>query len=171
MAARAIPRAQFVLIGPVTHPPPSGVTALRNLHVLGRRSYASVPGYLQHARVGLLPLSAHASNVGRSPMKLYEYLAAGLAVAAGHTSELERRRVPALSLYHGPPELPAVLDRLLEETIDRDQVSRHAEAHSWARIGRRLLTFVETIPPAAEGHRSSRDGQPPRRARSSGVVS
>ncbi|HSE96191.1 MAG TPA: glycosyltransferase [Methylomirabilota bacterium] len=170
MAARALPHAQFVLIGPVTHPPSSRVTALRNIHVLGPRSYASVPGYLQHARVGLLPLSGHASNAGRSPMKLYEYLASGLEVVARHTPELERRREAALSLYHAAPELPSALGRVLAGSVDRARVSRGAEEHSWTRIGRRFLSFVETVPPVAERHPPLRRGRAPRSVRSSGAA-
>jgi glycosyltransferase involved in cell wall biosynthesis len=166
-AARALPHAHFVLIGPVTHPPSSRVTALRNVHILGRRSYATIPGYLQHAQAGLLPLSGHASNAGRSPMKLYEYLASGLAVVARHTPELERRREPAVSLYEAALELPSVLGRVLEGRIDRARVSQGAEAHSWIRIGRRFLSFVEAVPavsgrhPGTAGRRSPRWAGPP----------
>jgi hypothetical protein len=39
-------------------------------------------------------------------MKLYEYLASGLAVVARHTPELDRRREPAVSLYDAALDLP-----------------------------------------------------------------
>ena len=54
--------------------------------------YQSIASELHRARVGLLPLSASRENEGRSPMKLYEYLAAGLRVLARSTSTLVERR-------------------------------------------------------------------------------
>lgn len=54
----------------------------RNLRWLGAKPYAQVPAYLAHASAGLLPLLPTAYNQASCPLKLFEYLAAGLPVSA-----------------------------------------------------------------------------------------
>ena len=51
---------------------------ISNLRFLGKLSYDNVPETLNRYKFGLLPLNDHPANIGRSPMKLYEYQAAGL---------------------------------------------------------------------------------------------
>ncbi|HKY02419.1 MAG TPA: hypothetical protein VJM53_07695, partial [Burkholderiales bacterium] len=46
---------QIVLIGPATPNASEVLGSLPNVHLLGPRPYRSLPGYLQHAQIGLLP--------------------------------------------------------------------------------------------------------------------
>ncbi|BET69387.1 hypothetical protein ASA1KI_43050 [Opitutales bacterium ASA1] len=84
--------------------------------------------------VGLLPMNGHPSNQGRSPMKIYEYLAAGLPVLARRTEELARRAVPGVFLYDEGGQDEA-LERLLHSGWrgDRASLREFAEAHGWDR--------------------------------------
>ena len=99
-----------------------------NLVALGSVDYSKLPQILSQCAVGLLPMSDDASNAGRSPMKFFEYLAAGLPVVS--------TPLPALSdlgPYHGVasgpiqfaeaisaalsgrgPQAPAITDPLLQ---------------------------------------------------------
>lgn len=139
-AAALLPRVHFVLVGPGR--PPTGARRTANLHCLGPRRYASVPGYLQHAAVGLLPLGDHPANRGRSPMKLYEYLAAGLPVAARDTPELRRRELPFVHFYAAPADFPRLVERLLGEPPDATGARAAAREHTWSRLGERFLAFA-----------------------------
>ena len=134
-AAALLPRVHFVLVGPGR--PPTGARRAANLHCLGPRPYVSVPGYLQHAAVGLLPLGEHPANRGRSPMKLYESLAAGLPVAARDTPELRRRELPFVHLYAAPADFPRLVERLLGEPPDATGARAVAREHAWSRLGER----------------------------------
>lgn len=79
------PEWQFVFIGPVkyTHeldlnPIISELSARPNVHFLGARPSQELPAYVQHFDVGLLPYKlTDYANYG-DPLKLYEYLAAGI---------------------------------------------------------------------------------------------
>ena len=77
--SRRLPQAHFVLIG--EGPCMTQIAELQrpNIHLLGPRPYRDVPSYLQFSDVGLLPFVDNLVNSGRSPMKLYEYGAAGPA--------------------------------------------------------------------------------------------
>lgn len=146
-AAIRCPDVHFVLVGP----PEAGkkpLGDLPNVYFLGSRPYADVPGYLQHAQVGLLPLSGHPANEGRSPMKLYEYMAAGLDVVARATSELKRRDNPFIHLYATPSEFVKRLSDCLAHSSDNErriQCREHAKRQSWKRKSSDLMRFVDSL--------------------------
>jgi len=134
--AKARPEIEFVIIGSGTDSHSLAAPDLQNLRWLGTRPYAQLPAYLQHANVGLLPLNDHPANAGRSPMKLYEYAAAGLSVLATRTQELARR-APSFVRFIDPREPELALDSLLHEQLapDPDEVAEH----DWSRIAEHVL--------------------------------
>ncbi len=76
--ARRRPEWNFVVIGSakrLENPP-------ANLHLLGQRPYHQLPAYLKGLDVCLVPFKDNAITLGASPLKLYEYLAAGRAVVS-----------------------------------------------------------------------------------------
>jgi glycosyltransferase involved in cell wall biosynthesis len=79
--ARLRPLWSIVLIGEVGEGDPEttleGLEGLPNLHILGGRSYASLPGYLRGMDVMLLPSRMNDYTRSMFPMKFFEYLAAG----------------------------------------------------------------------------------------------
>jgi glycosyltransferase involved in cell wall biosynthesis len=96
--AERMPDVSFVFIGP------DGLARQRlrerpNVHLLGPRPHPSLPGYLHNADVGLIPFDAAGSPElvnAVHPLKLYEYLAAGLPVVATRWQELESLDSPAV---------------------------------------------------------------------------
>lgn len=54
----------------------------KNVHLLGRKPYASLPGYCRAFDVALLPFTIDDLTVHANPLKLREYLSAGLPVVA-----------------------------------------------------------------------------------------
>ena len=116
--------------------PPECAAELRNLRLLGPRPYALLPAYLQHAQAGLLPLNDHPANAGRSPMKLYEYAAAGIPVLATRTEDLARR-APQFVRFFDPHAPEATLDTMLQASPRPD--AREVAAHDWSRIAKEVL--------------------------------
>ncbi|KGM17063.1 hypothetical protein N867_10550 [Actinotalea fermentans ATCC 43279 = JCM 9966 = DSM 3133] len=109
--ASAFPAVDFRIYGPVPRYVPD---VAANVNLLGAAPYSAVPQLLAAAKVGLLPLTARAENSGRSPMKLYEYLAAGLGVLASKTPVTEAL-AGAVETYDSPAQAVAGLSRLLHE--------------------------------------------------------
>ena len=60
-----------------------------NLHLLGQRPYRSIPSILSAFDAGLIPFRLSPEGANASPIKLYEYLAAGLPVLATAIPECE----------------------------------------------------------------------------------
>ena len=144
--ADTLPHANVVLIGPYPKDANRLLGGRSNLHLLGPRSYSRLPAYFQHADIGLLPLSNHPANDGRSPMKLFEYGASGLPVVASRTIELARRKLDFIRLANSPREFAELVGRLLENSEERFEISRIAKtasaSHSWTRISERLIQDI-----------------------------
>lgn len=88
-AARRLPEATFVLVGPVQ----GDVERLRgcpNVRFLGARSHADVPRYLKGFDVGIVPYRLTEYTAHVYPSKLNEYLSMGLPVVATDLPEIRR---------------------------------------------------------------------------------
>jgi glycosyltransferase involved in cell wall biosynthesis len=97
--ARSLPGAAVVVVGDYRgqcpSPPP-------NLHFLGLKPQAYLPGYLAHADIGILPWRVCAITQATSPLKIYEYLAMGKPVVAPTLNPL--RNVPHVLLADSPED-------------------------------------------------------------------
>ncbi|WP_114993595.1 glycosyltransferase [Synechococcus sp. UW179A] len=87
------PQWTYLFIGPVGETDPntdvSSWRQLANVHLLGTRNYSTLPAYLAHADVALLPLQLNDYTRHMYPMKFFEYLAAGRPVVATAIPALE----------------------------------------------------------------------------------
>jgi hypothetical protein len=143
-AARALPAHSFVLAGPGGERVVTAL-ALPNVHATGAVPYESLPGLLQACAVGLLPFSANSANAGRSPMKLFEYAAAGLAVAA--SSEFRPGgTMPSLSIAASPADFARAVAVAFELASDAAQVARGREAaraEDWNAKAAELMRLLQ----------------------------
>ncbi len=87
--AEARPEWTFVLIGEV-RAETAAVRERPNVHLLGRRSYQALPGYCKMFDVAILPFVVNELTIAANPLKLREYLAAGLPVVATPLPEVKR---------------------------------------------------------------------------------
>jgi glycosyltransferase involved in cell wall biosynthesis len=135
--ARLRPTWSFALVGPVGPGDPrtdvSALAAEPNIHLLGHRTYGELPDVLRAADAGLIPYARNELTESIFPMKVYEYLAAGLPVIA--------TPLPALA---GIAEVATAPDAqgiagLLDEALASDSPERRAErsrtaaSNSWER--------------------------------------
>lgn len=87
--ALARPRWSFALVGQITtdlRP----VQKLANVHLLGHKPYGSLPGYCRGFDVGIIPFRLNTLTLRANPLKLREYLAAGLPVVSTPLPEVAR---------------------------------------------------------------------------------
>lgn len=140
--AGAFADVEFVIAGPGARPRQALPS---NVSLVGAVPYAEVPLLLHGARVGLLPLSDNPLNAGRSPMKLYEYLAAGLAVVARETPGIRGRSDLGIEVYAGDADADAALERALRHPSPNAAGERAAADASWERKTDALEEFVRTV--------------------------
>jgi glycosyltransferase involved in cell wall biosynthesis len=141
--AVVMPEVSFVYIGPERMALASLVQR-DNVHILGRRPFDALPGYLWNADVGLIPFDVerHASLVNAvHPLKLYEYLACGLPVVATRWDELERLHSPA-RLCEGTAQFTAALRSAITERPDPAAGIDFARQADWSNRVRLLLDMT-----------------------------
>jgi glycosyltransferase involved in cell wall biosynthesis len=144
--ARARPRWSFALVGPVgSGDPHTDVGALRaepNIHLLGARRYADLPAVLRGAGVGIIPYARNALTASIFPMKVYEYLAAGLPVVATELPALAG--VTGIEIACDAAEMAEKLERALAADSPELRAARSlaAREHSWEQ---RLEAIADAI--------------------------
>lgn len=133
--ARARPGWSFALVGPVgPGDPRTDVAALAaepNVHLLGPRRYEQLPDVLRGADAGLIPYARNQLTDAIFPMKVYEYLAAGLPVVATGLPSIAG--VAEVATAPDAAGLAARLDAALADRSPgrRAERSRAAGAYSW----------------------------------------
>jgi glycosyltransferase involved in cell wall biosynthesis len=88
--AAACPEWRFRLAGPVEAAPPGGLPEAPNLEWLGRVPYEALPDLMAQADAAFLPFRLDELTASVDPVKVYEFLAAGLPVAAVPLPELAK---------------------------------------------------------------------------------
>ena len=125
----------FALVGPVgSGYPQTDVSLLEaqpNVHLLGPRAHQDLPAVLRGAAVGVIPYRESRLTASIFPMKVYEYLAAGLPVVASGLPTLQG--VDEIALAEGVDQTVAAVERALaDDSLDRRRArSDAARSHSW----------------------------------------
>jgi glycosyltransferase involved in cell wall biosynthesis len=129
--ADARPAWSFVLIGKPACDL-GAIAGAANVHLLGRKPYGTLPAYCKGFDAAIIPFRIDALTLRANPLKMREYLAAGLPVVSTPLPEVARYR----HLLHqalAPADFLAALERALEERSQAD-VRRRMEAmrsESW----------------------------------------
>jgi glycosyltransferase involved in cell wall biosynthesis len=142
-AARALPEWLFELAGPVGSADLSSIGKLPNVRLLGPIPHRSVPRFLQGARVGIIPFKRNNLIDAVHPLKLYEYLAAGLAVVATRWTELERIGAP-VALTDSTDQFAQAVVRAAAQGPDPRGIG-FAEANDWSERAERLEELIRSL--------------------------
>ncbi|HLR33098.1 MAG TPA: glycosyltransferase [Fodinibius sp.] len=114
-----------------------------NITVLGPRPYGQVPAYMQHADVGILPLSLTDANHARSPMKIYEYGICGLPVVSTPLRELKNRNEDFIIFAGEPRHFHEQIRYGLHHKKKLASLAKKtAREYSWESITRQLLDLA-----------------------------
>ncbi len=146
-AAAMAPEWQWVALGPQGEVELPGGAA--NLHFPGPAPYAGLPDWLGNWEAAFVPLADSEFNRAAWPLKFYELLAAGLAVASTPMPaalELEKQTgglvVPAAGW--GAAELVEAAKRALAlRERARAEGPAFAARHSWTARARRVLELLD----------------------------
>jgi len=134
------PDWDFVLIGPTldlgVRERGQALLGRKNVTYLGPRRYADLPAYLRRFDVAMIPFVINEITQATSPLKLYEYWAAGKPVIS--TPLTECRAFAEVSLAASAEEFAAALDearRLAGDARHIERLRQLAFEHSWtARV-------------------------------------
>ncbi len=145
--ARRHPRYSFVLIGPLQ------INAERlknepNIFLLGKKPHESLPYYIKHFDVGIIPyrLTGYTNNV--YPTKLNEYHALGVPVVSTPLPEVmafNRRNPQMIQIGRTSEEFGRALEEALRSDPSAGKAARvhSAEANAWSRKIDEMQTLIQ----------------------------
>lgn len=127
--ARKRPEWHFVMIGDADSSVDLGkYRSIPNMHLLGRKSYKKLPAYCRHFDIGLIPFKVNELTRAVNPIKLREYLAAGLPVIS--------TPMPEVKLYENLIEIvnsPAEFEAAVEKCLTAAEADRTARLDAMSR--------------------------------------
>lgn len=161
--ADALPEATVALIGKV-QVDDAPLRSRRNVRLLGQKPYAELPAYSAYFDVGLIPFAYNDLTLAVNPIKLREYLSAGMPVVATALPEIELLAGnPMLRTARTPAEHIAAIRhflRLAPDAAARREAALAMRTESWP--GR--CAEMATLTRAALGRAGTSPAADPRRA-------
>ncbi len=148
--ADARPQWSIVMIGPVVKIDEADLPRRANIHYLGSKDYAELPGYLAGWRVALMPFAINEATRFISPTKTPEYLAAGCPVVSTPIVDVKRHyeALDAVRIADGAAEFIAACDDALRiERTDgwREPIDRLLGEMSWDRTQGQMAALVDAV--------------------------
>jgi glycosyltransferase involved in cell wall biosynthesis len=145
-AAKGLPNISFVFTGPVNNS-----DSLRdmptNVYFTGPVPHDQLPTLMSEAKAGLIPFDVnnHMGSIqGIRPLKLLEYLAAGIPVISARWPEVEEMGSPAW-LYENEGEFVALVHKVLHDDYDPTIGSSFARQHDWNHSFEMMLNGLKNI--------------------------
>jgi UDP-galactopyranose mutase len=155
------------MLGPVVKINPASLPRAANVHYLGPKAYAELPGYLGGWDVGIMPFAHNEATRYISPTKTPEYLAAGLPVISTPIRDVVRPYGDAGFVYiaNSPQEWSEAIFEALHESkdsISRSNMLRRIDdflkGSSWDRTWTEMMSLIDVAI-------AKRDATRPMRAR------
>lgn len=145
-AARSLPQVSFVFAGPVGTGMSNSINDLpSNVHFIGPLPHQQLPGLMQFAAAGMIPFDVESQMdliQGIRPLKLFEYMAAGLSVISAKWPELEKLDSPAW-LYGNKEQFAKLVHNALDRDYDQNSKSyEFAVRYDWKRIFNTLISAL-----------------------------
>ncbi len=131
-----------VLVGPVdprARSEADRLAELPNMVLLGERPSHSMPAYVQSFDVGVVWFQVNEMTEGVTPLKMYEYLAAGVRCVS--TPLPAAVGEPTVGTAGNAVEMVAAIEDALSRA-DQDALISAAASHSWDR---RLAPVIERL--------------------------
>ena len=147
--ARAFPEGSLVLVGR-EKADFARLKSLANVHFLGGQPYASLPAFCRGFDVALMPFRINELTLNSNPLKVREYLAAGLPVVSTAIPEVEA--LGLCEIGRGEGEFIAAVRRALRSPGPRRERSEAVRDQGWERRVEEIRALV------ARGEAAQRGG-------------
>ncbi|AKU98440.1 Glycosyltransferase SypN [Labilithrix luteola] len=151
--ARARPSWSIALIGQQLDDV-GAIAGLANVHLLGRKPHDLLPAYCKGMDVGIIPYRIDERMKFVNPIKLREYLSAGLPVVSTAVPEV-RRYAHCCAIAETGDEYVAAIERALAEdsAAKRRERSTSMAAETWPN---RVASIAHIVDGAAKTKRGAR---------------
>jgi glycosyltransferase involved in cell wall biosynthesis len=137
------PTISFVFIGPFgENAQPNNLP--KNIHFIGPVSHKELPLLMYHAKAGIIPFDT-INNMKRirgiRPLKLFEYMAAGIPVITSRWPEIESLNSPAW-IYDSEEDFIRLVNRAANHSYNPSTFTTFAEKHDWKKRFAQLMNHA-----------------------------
>lgn len=140
--ARSLPEWKFLLVGPPRRSFPL-LAELGNVELPGPVPREQAPELFRNATAGIIPFRRTPLTDAVCPLKLFEYLAAGLPVVSTRMTEMENLASPA-SLCESPEKFARALEQVTYISAPkREELSQYARGFDWEALFDRFIDALE----------------------------
>jgi glycosyltransferase involved in cell wall biosynthesis len=141
--AQTFAQGSIALVGKTTTDV-SALERLPNVHFLGRKPYADLPSFCKGFDVAINPFRINELTLNANPLKVREYLAAGLPVVSTPVPEVVQMK--HCRIANGPDEFAREIRRALEDPGPSAARSELMRNESWeAKVDELRRHFAESI--------------------------
>jgi glycosyltransferase involved in cell wall biosynthesis len=148
--ADARPDWQIVMIGPVVKICPDSLPRRANIHWLGSKPYARLPGYIAGWDVAIMPFARNEATRFISPTKTPEYLAAGRPVVSTAIRDVVRPygERGLVAIADTPAQFVAAIAAQLQPSGQAAwlaEVDAFLAGNSWDATWTRMRGLIESV--------------------------
>lgn len=116
---------------------------MKNVFVLGKRTYEDIPNYLYHSNVGIIPFKVNSLTDSVSPIKLYEYMSVGLEVVSTDFTEMKYINSPAY-IARNYEEFCNYIHKILESKDQGKDINiKFAKENTWEKRFEEIHKYIE----------------------------
>ncbi len=144
--AKRFENGSIVLIGKIAVDAERKIKILENIeniHFLGRKPYETLPAYCKNFDVALNPFEINELTLAANPLKVREYLAAGLQVVSTDIPEVRILDYCLIGENHG--DFINKIEFALENPKSREEISDSIKTESWESKIDELRLILEKV--------------------------
>ena len=144
------PNWSIVLIGLVGEGDPNTsinqLMGIKNIYLLGPKSYKELPMLMHFSNVGLLPCVLNQYTRAMFPMKFFEYLAAGLPVVSTRLPSLEEF-AEYINFASTAEEFASMINKILSNSshFDEQSVKDLVSKYSYRKRTEAMIKTIEQV--------------------------
>lgn len=141
--AQERPNWAFALVGP-ERCDTSGIKSSPNVHFLGAKKYPNLVHYVKNFDVGIIPFEVRDMTNSANPIKMYEYLAAGIPVVATPIRECAAFAPYIRTADTGKESVLKIEEAIKASEDEKQDYIKIATENSWTKRVEKIVSILET---------------------------
>ncbi|MFN8288065.1 MAG: glycosyltransferase [Chitinophagales bacterium] len=149
-AARLMPWASFVMVGPTAKISEAEMSAQSNIHYMGIRPYAQLPNYLKAFDIAMMPFAINDATRYISPTKTLEYMAANKPIISTPVFDVVRDYGRCISIVNTAEEFCAKAKEITEandweKKVRNNHYQNILTQTSWDKTVDKMKSIIQNL--------------------------